>query len=171
MNKWKDKTQYLQSLAEEGYSYQAIGDMLNITRERVRQIFKKYNLTHSSEYKRKRKEAAHYQKWGDKSQPEYHEKRHKFYRKKANAIKEGIPFELKFVDIVWPEICPILGIPINYLSVGRTENSCSFDRLDCSKGYTKDNVIVMSWRANRIKNDGSAEEHQKIADFLRKALQ
>jgi hypothetical protein len=26
---------------------------------------------------------------------------------------------------------------------------------------------VMSWRANRIKNDGTSQEHQQIADFMR----
>jgi hypothetical protein len=32
----------------------------------------------------------------------------------------------------------------------------------------KGNVEVMSWRANRIKNNGTPEEHRKIANYLEK---
>lgn len=67
---------------------------------------------------------------------------------------------------MWPEYCPILGIKLDYETNGRQENSPSFDRLDPTKGYISGNVQIISWRANRIKNDGSAEEHQKIANYL-----
>jgi len=48
------------------------------------------------------------------------------------------------------------------------ENSPSLDRIDSKKGYVPGNVMIMSWRANRIKNDGTAAEHKKIAEFLEK---
>ena len=39
------------------------------------------------------------------------------------------------------------------------------DRRDNSIGYTPENVVVVSWRANRIKSDASAAELQKLANF------
>lgn len=88
--------------------------------------------------------------------------------KKANASKAGVEFALAWEDLEWPSVCPVLGISIDYFSPGgsRNENSCSFDRIDNTLGYVKGNVVVMSWRANRIKNDGSAEEHRKIAEYI-----
>jgi hypothetical protein len=59
---------------------------------------------------------------------------------------------------------------LDYFSDSRTENSVTFDRIDPSKDYISGNVVIISWRANRIKNDGTAEEHQKIADFIKAAL-
>jgi len=65
-----------------------------------------------------------------------------------------------------PTHCPILSIELNYASFGRSDFSPSIDRIDNSKGYTKDNVTIMSWRANRIKNNGTAEEHKLIYEYL-----
>ena len=45
--------------------------------------------------------------------------------------------------------------------------SPSIDRIDNSKGYVKENICVISMRANMIKSVGNSEEHQKIADYLR----
>ncbi len=66
-----------------------------------------------------------------------------------------------------PTHCPILGIELDYaVSKSPSDNSPSLDRLDHSKGYVKGNVVLCSVRANRIKNNGSVEEHRKIADFM-----
>lgn len=97
-----------------------------------------------------------------------------FNRKKANAKKRdrktGVPveFTIERADLVWPTHCPILGLELDWYADTRQENSPSFDRVDSSKGYVKGNVQIISWRANRIKNDGSADEHRAIADWLDK---
>jgi len=49
---------------------------------------------------------------------------------------------------------------------GRRDDSPSIDRLVPNAGYVPSNIIVMSDRANRIKNDGTAEEHRRIARFM-----
>ena len=92
----------------------------------------------------------------------------KLATKKSNNSRRGGPFNLTWADLEWPTHCPILGLELDYYSSAgrRVENSVSFDRIDPSKGYVKGNVVVMSWRANRIKNDGSASEHRRIADWL-----
>jgi hypothetical protein len=42
----------------------------------------------------------------------------------------------------------------------------SIDRIDPSKGYTPDNVWLISQRANRIKNDATPEELKLIAEAV-----
>jgi hypothetical protein len=92
--------------------------------------------------------------------------REKFRAKKANAIRVGIEFTIEFGELTFPTHCPILGIELDYFSEQRTENTVSFDKINPTTGYVSGNVVILSWRANRIKNDGTAEEHRKIADFL-----
>lgn len=89
-----------------------------------------------------------------------------FSRKRQNSKKTGYEWSLKRTDIHWPDVCPILGLTLDYFAETRQENSPSFDRIDNTIGYEAGNVQIISWRANRIKNDGTAEEHYKIADFL-----
>lgn len=71
-------------------------------------------------------------------------------------------------------ICPILGIVINIgINCGKNnskDNLISVDRIDNNKGYIPDNIAIMSFRANSIKSNGTAEEHRKIADFMEKHI-
>lgn len=89
---------------------------------------------------------------------------------KTRAKKMGMEFNLSLEDIVIPTHCPLLGIElVNNLGSnnGRQENSPSLDRIDSSKGYIKGNVWVVSWRANRIKNNASTSELELIVNKLK----
>lgn len=95
---------------------------------------------------------------------------------KNRAQRAGREFSLRVFDLSIPAICPILGIPLvihheTSSGLGRGKNrfddSPSLDRIDSTKGYVPGNVRVISWRANRVKNDGTAEEHEKIARYIR----
>jgi predicted DNA-binding protein YlxM (UPF0122 family) len=94
----------------------------------------------------------------------------KFTRKRANCRANNIPFDLTMDDIVWHTHCPVLGMELEYLGIdsSRKENSVSFDRINPKLGYVKGNVQIISWRANRIKNDGTSEEHKMIYDYMKK---
>jgi len=93
--------------------------------------------------------------------------RHLVYAAKQRAKRFNVPFNLKEEDIVIPEYCPILGIKLQPRSIdSNRDGSPSIDRVRPELGYFKDNVVVMSYRANRIKNNGTAEEHRKIADWM-----
>lgn len=69
----------------------------------------------------------------------------------------GVEYSISLKDIVVPTHCPLLGIK---LSKGRGERDAvpSLDRLDNTKGYTPDNVWVISYKANRMKNSATLEE-------------
>jgi hypothetical protein len=81
-------------------------------------------------------------------------------RSKARARTGKIEFDLKPEDIPLPDHCMILGLKLDYTVVGLKvlPEAPSLDRIDNSKGYVKDNIQVISHRANKLKNDGSLEE-------------
>jgi len=85
---------------------------------------------------------------------------------KIRAKARGRQFDLKLEDVVIPERCPALGLPLYVQGGKRTDFSPTLDRIDSRKGYTKDNVRVISWRANRVKYDASAEELIMIGQWL-----
>lgn len=87
---------------------------------------------------------------------------------KNSAKKRNIPFNLTPSDIDTigiPLTCPILGIPLYFNRESVQDNSISFDRIDSSKGYSVDNLIIISYRANRLKSDATLDELKKIATF------
>lgn len=86
---------------------------------------------------------------------------------KGNAKKRGIEFALHSGDVVIPDNCPILGIPL-FFSQSRTDNTPSIDRIDNTKGYIKNNIVVCSWRANLLKKDATVDELFKLANFYKR---
>lgn len=82
---------------------------------------------------------------------------------RSRAKKRGIPFSLKPDDISLPETCPVLHVP---LGTGERDNAPSLDRIKPAAGYVPGNVIVISQRANRIKNDATPTELYDIAEFF-----
>jgi hypothetical protein len=86
-------------------------------------------------------------------------------RAKARAKKRGIEFAITVSDIVIPSHCPVLGIALETgigLGGGPQEHSPAIDRMDNTVGYVPGNVRVISYRANRLKNDASFEESRLI---------
>jgi len=86
---------------------------------------------------------------------------------KIRANKKNIPFNIDLSDIVIPNFCPVLGIPLYKGDGTICDNSPTLDRFDNSKGYVKGNVYVISWRANNLKNDGVLEEFECIVRYMK----
>jgi hypothetical protein len=153
----------------EGKSYTDIAEVYGISKQRIKQIALKHDLPRSVDVKRQKKAEKYFKKWGNRDTSDlYAVCREKFRNKKAVAKANGVEWTVEFGELDWPTHCPILEIEIDYFTEGGArENSPSFDRIDPTKGYITGNVKIVSWRANRIKNDGTAEEHEKIAQYLR----
>lgn len=77
---------------------------------------------------------------------------------KRRAERKNIEFTLTVEDIVIPDICPILLVPIVKGNKGDYEYSPSLDRIDNSIGYTKDNIMIISKKANSMKNSATTQE-------------
>lgn len=89
---------------------------------------------------------------------------------KYRAEKHGWDFNIDAEDIVIPNVCPVLNIPLVIGEGHPTPNSPSLDRIDPTKGYIKGNVMVISHKANTIKSNATPEELRKVADFYENAL-
>jgi hypothetical protein len=88
-------------------------------------------------------------------------------RARHRARLNGLGFDLDIADIIIPEYCPVLGIPLIKGITKANDNSPTLDRINNNLGYIKGNVVVVSYRANRIKNDSSIEELIKIVEYYR----
>lgn len=91
-----------------------------------------------------------------------------FNRLKASAKKRGIPFELTLTDLnelSYPLRCPILDIPLKYNTGQPGPDSYSIDRINSDLGYVKGNIVVISYKANRMKSDGTLSELQSLTEF------
>ncbi len=62
--------------------------------------------------------------------------------------------------------CPIFGMKLEFNTAGFRENSPSIDRIDSTKGYTPDNIQIISWKANRIKGYASIQEIEMLLAYL-----
>jgi hypothetical protein len=92
-----------------------------------------------------------------------------YSRLKSSAKSRNIQFDLTLTELYtldYPLTCPILGIPLKCHRGGPKDDSYSVDRIDSSLGYTIDNIHIISFRANRIKNDATNQEITKIHQFL-----
>jgi len=92
-----------------------------------------------------------------------HYKKRMLTRLKSRANRNKWEFNLTLNDLVWPEKCPVFGT----LFDESLENAVSVDRIDSHKGYTKDNIWFISYRANRIKNDATLLELELLTQALR----
>jgi hypothetical protein len=90
-----------------------------------------------------------------------------FRSAKQRAKRKGIPFNIEKFDIIVPKFCPLLGIEL-FASKGKVgPNSPSLDRIIPSLGYVKGNIMVISNKANSIKQDATVEELERLVKNLK----
>jgi len=94
--------------------------------------------------------------------------RRMFYRTKFAAGVKGIPFNLELTDIVIPEFCPVLGLPLKCGKDKACDNSPSLDKIVPELGYVKGNVRVISQRANLLKSNATLEELRLVYEDAKK---
>ncbi len=84
---------------------------------------------------------------------------------KSRAKLKKSEFTIELSDIFIPEFCPLLGLKLEMNSNNKWAHP-SLDRIDNSKGYIKGNIMVISFRANFLKNNASVEELVLLAHNL-----
>ena len=89
---------------------------------------------------------------------------------KNRAKIKNIEFNLTEDDLRIPETCPALGILLIQAKDRHNKHSPSVDRLDAAKGYTKENINIISFRANTIKSDATFEEFEAIYKWWKAEL-
>ena len=90
---------------------------------------------------------------------------------KDRAIRAEIAFDLDkdFIKSITPDACPVFNTPFIFIGGKHLRpDSPTIDRLYPERGYVKDNVVIISAKANAIKSSATADEIQRVADWLRK---
>lgn len=88
---------------------------------------------------------------------------------RARSRRLKLQFSITYLDIPIPECCPILGIKL-YKNNKISYNSATVDRIIPEKGYIKGNVMVISCKANQIKNNGTPDEILKVGVYFKNLL-
>jgi hypothetical protein len=95
-----------------------------------------------------------------------------FRAARDRARKRGLEFSIDLEDVIIPDTCPILNIPLisraGHGVQGGKLDSPSLDRIDNSKGYIKGNVQVISHMANSMKFTATPKELKMFAEWITK---
>ena len=157
---WNTQLPTIQTMVEEGKSITAIAKHYGKSKQRMYQIFDKYNIPNIEKERKnllKGKSIEYY--WLNKI----------LTSKGISKVEKVHILE----NLELPTHCPCLGLKLKYDGTGmqgfsREEGSPSLDKVYPDKGYVLGNVQIISWRANRIKNDSTPEEILQIAEYIKK---
>jgi hypothetical protein len=106
----------------------------------------------------------------NRSQYEKVTQKRMFITSKGRAKKRNVPFDIELHDIIVPEFCPVLGIKLELNFTHSKFSSPSLDRIIPEKWYVKGNIIVISLKANQIKNCSTIDELQQVYEFYNKLI-
>jgi hypothetical protein len=94
-------------------------------------------------------------------------------RARSRAKEKDIPFDisLEYLRSIATDSCPVFHTPFGWgpSGLGRgkfKDNAPQLDRIIPELGYIVGNVAFISHRANRIKDNGTMQEHYDIADWI-----
>lgn len=85
------------------------------------------------------------------------------------AKKESLPFDidLDYLLSIYGETCPYLGIKLSLVnSSGNSMDALSIDKIIPSLGYVKGNVMIVSFKANVMKQDVDIQTLKKFAHSI-----
>lgn len=95
-------------------------------------------------------------------------------RIKKKDFEESLDFDYKWLQgKIEKGFCEVTGLPFVLNSEGNSKKnpySPSVDRIDCSKGYFKDNVRVVIWQFNLMKGEMRDEELKHLIEIVRLKL-
>ena len=90
---------------------------------------------------------------------------------RANRAEPPIPHNIdaKHVYALLSDKCPVFGTKFMFYGNKKSvPESPSIDRLDPKLGYVPGNVVIISMKANRIKNAYGSEEILKVGRWLKR---
>ena len=125
--------------------------------QRAKSIRIYQNLTPDEKRDRIEKQAESGRQWRANNKA-----RHLWHSTKNRALEKGMEHTITPDDIVIPDLCPVFGTPMDRPSV---------DRFDNNQGYVKDNIRVISNRANMLKNDATIEELEAVLRYMKGEIQ
>ena len=87
----------------------------------------------------------------------------------GRAKKFNMDFDINsaFLIGISPIKCPVFNVDLIYGAGIKGKYAASIDRIDSSKGYTKDNVQIISYLANLMKSNATHSEMVKFAEWIK----
>ena len=92
---------------------------------------------------------------------------------RSRSMRDNVPFELTYEYLlsIATDECPVFHTPFEWgvsgLGKGHMKDNCpTLDRILPELGYVEGNVAFISHRANRLKDNGTMQEHYDIADWI-----
>ena len=86
---------------------------------------------------------------------------------KQRAKKSNMEFSIKQEDIDIPDSCPVFGFPLKRENRETWMCAPSIDRINNSIGYVKENIIIVSRRANILKKDATIDELEQLFNYYK----
>jgi len=90
---------------------------------------------------------------------------------KSRSKKHGYNIDITIEDIVIPDKCPLLDVPFITGTKDCYLYTPTLDRIDSSKGYTKDNIWVICMLANTMKSSATKEQLLTFTKNIQKHFQ
>ena len=150
----------------------------NITKDKLQAFCKICNSQTTTVERRKAYNERRQQR---RQNPEYRqreldkgkEQRIKFREKyllrsaKVRHQQQNIPFNLTIEDIIIPDYCPILKVPLTKHTMSKKDwNAPSIDKIIPELGYIKGNIMIISLKANLMKSNATKEELLEFSKFF-----
>ena len=93
---------------------------------------------------------------------------------RARAKARSLPCTITVATLVWPTHCPIFGMELDYNKTPPGERQHAkrdafptLDRKVPALGYVPGNVFVLSYKANRLKQDSSIEQLEALLSYMK----
>ena len=89
---------------------------------------------------------------------------------RRRAQTSNISFSLKREDISIPTHCPVFGFKLEFNTGKQQFNNASIDRIDNDVGYHKDNIVVVSVKANFMKRNGTLQDLKQLYQYYKEIM-
>ena len=88
---------------------------------------------------------------------------------RARSKEKDLPFNLTedYLKEIWSGYCPVFNTALNLDAKKGVLGHAQLDRIVPSLGYVEGNVVWLSERANRIKDDATLEDLERLVEWLK----
>lgn len=186
MSKWIKEATKIETMLNDGYTLEEVGKRFGVSKQRIGQVVTHLGIILNPSWgsskralESKEKERISY----FNTNGFYPEDKFKYFTiegkkislllsaAKQRAKERGTEFKIKLIDFYpYPKKCPVYDFDLDYVNGTQFDRwkSPSIDRLDNTKGYTKENTNIISWKANYVKSDSTIEDLEKVVSYLTK---
>ena len=88
-------------------------------------------------------------------------------RERSKEKDLSFSIDTTYLEDIWTGTCPVFQTPLNIDAERGAEGHAQLDRIVPALGYVEGNVVWLSQRANRIKDDATIEDLERVLKWLK----